>query len=65
MSLFKDEIQRALTFAPIDDYARASHPGMAHFAGTGPWIKLSRMQPLASRWIKRLSFKNRQVSRAD
>ena len=36
MSLFKEHIQDHLTEAPIDRFARASHPGMAHFAGTGP-----------------------------
>lgn len=36
MSLFKESIQDHLTAAPIDVLARASYPGMAHFAGTGP-----------------------------
>ncbi len=36
MSLFKESIQEHLTPAPIDVLARISHPGMAHFAGTGP-----------------------------
>lgn len=36
MSLFKESLQDHLTAAPIDVLARASYPGMAHFAGTGP-----------------------------
>jgi hypothetical protein len=38
MTLFKQDIQEHLT-APNPEQtrqARASHPGMAHFAGTGP-----------------------------
>lgn len=42
MSLFKDSIQDHLTASPIDAFARASHPGMAHFAGTGPHLKTCR-----------------------
>lgn len=36
MSLFKESIQDHLTTSPVDALARASHPGMAHFARTGP-----------------------------
>jgi hypothetical protein len=36
MSLFKESIQDHLTEAPVDRLARASYPGMAHFARTGP-----------------------------
>lgn len=36
MSLFTREIQEHLTPAPADALARASHPGMAYFANTGP-----------------------------
>lgn len=36
MSLFKESIQDHLTAGPVDTLARASYPGMAHFAGTGP-----------------------------
>lgn len=42
MSLFKESIQDHLTAAPIDVLARASHSGMAHFAGTGPHGKSCR-----------------------
>ena len=35
MRLFKESIQDHLTASPIDELARASYPGMAHFAGTG------------------------------
>lgn len=42
MSLFKESIQDHLTASPIDTFARASHPGMAHFAGTGPRGKTCR-----------------------
>ena len=35
MSLFR-EPQQHLTADPTDAAARATHPGMAHFAGTGP-----------------------------
>jgi hypothetical protein len=36
MTLFKKALQDHLTAAPVDVLARASHAGMAHFAGTGP-----------------------------
>lgn len=36
MTIFKDALQDKLTPAPFDTMARATHPGMAHFAGTGP-----------------------------
>lgn len=36
MSLFKESIQDHLTASPVDALARASYPGMAHFARTGP-----------------------------
>lgn len=36
MSLFKESTQDHLTPGPIDTLARASYPGMAHFALTGP-----------------------------
>ena len=42
VSLFKDHIQDHLTEAPVDQLARASYPGMAHFAGTGPRGKTCR-----------------------
>lgn len=42
MSLFKESIQDHLTAAPVDALARASFPGMAHFAGTGPRGKTCR-----------------------
>jgi hypothetical protein len=42
MSLFKDAISDHLTEAPHDRAARATHPGMAHFAGTGPHGKTCR-----------------------
>ena len=42
MSLFKESIQDHLTPSPIDVLARASHPGMAHFAGTGPQLRTCR-----------------------
>jgi len=42
MTLFKDHIQEHLTSSPVDAFARASHPGMAHFAGTGPAGKSCR-----------------------
>lgn len=41
MTLFK-EAQLHLTEAPVDRFARASYPGMAHFAGTGPRLKTCR-----------------------
>lgn len=42
MSLFKESIQDHLTPGPVDTLARASYPGMAHFAGTGPNISTCR-----------------------
>lgn len=42
MTLFKDEISDHLTEAPADRMARASYPGMAHFASTGPRGKTCR-----------------------
>jgi hypothetical protein len=42
MSLFKESIQDHLTASPIDAFARASYPGMAHFAGTGERGKTCR-----------------------
>lgn len=42
MTLFNQSIQDHLTAGPIDTLARASHPGMAHFAGTGPHGKTCR-----------------------
>lgn len=42
MSLFKDAISDRLTPAPFDSAARATHPGMAHFAGSGPRGKTCR-----------------------
>lgn len=36
MSIQRDPLSLKLTAAPIDKHARVSHPGMAHFAGTGP-----------------------------
>jgi hypothetical protein len=36
LSLFKESIQDHLTASPVDALARASYPGMAHFARTGP-----------------------------
>ncbi len=42
MSLFKESIQDHLTASPVDALARASYPGMAHFAGTGPHGKTCR-----------------------
>jgi hypothetical protein len=36
VSLFKQSIQDHLTAAPVDTMARASYPGMAHFARSGP-----------------------------
>lgn len=42
MTLFQDPIQDHLTAAPADAMARASYPGMAHFAGTGPRGKTCR-----------------------
>lgn len=42
MSLFKESIQDHLTASPADPMARASFPGMAHFAGTGPAGKTCR-----------------------
>ena len=42
MSLLKESIQDHLTASPVDAFARASFPGMAHFAGTGPHLKTCR-----------------------
>lgn len=42
MTLFKEALQDHLTPAPVDDLARASYAGMAHFAGTGPAGKTCR-----------------------
>ena len=42
MSLFKESLQDHLTASPVDAFARASYPGMAHFAGTGPHGKTCR-----------------------
>jgi hypothetical protein len=42
MSLFKESLQDHLTAAPVDTLARASFPGMAHFAATGPHGKTCR-----------------------
>lgn len=42
MTIFKDVISDHLTEAPADRLARATHPGMAHFAGTGPSGKTCR-----------------------
>jgi hypothetical protein len=42
VTLFNQSIQDHLTAGPIDTLARASHPGMAHFAGTGPRLKTCR-----------------------
>lgn len=42
MTLFKDGLSDHLTASPVDALARASHPGMAHFAGTGPYGKTCR-----------------------
>jgi hypothetical protein len=42
LSLLNEPLQKHLTEAPIDRFARASHPGMAHFAGTGPQGKTCR-----------------------
>lgn len=42
MSLFKESIQDHLTTSPADSLARASFPGMAHFARTGPANKTCR-----------------------
>jgi hypothetical protein len=42
MSLFKDSIQDHLTAGPVDQQARATYPGMAHFAGTGPHLATCR-----------------------
>ncbi len=36
MTIFKDMISDHLTEAPSDRAARATHPGQAHFAGSGP-----------------------------
>ncbi|ANW00661.1 HNH endonuclease [Bradyrhizobium icense] len=38
----KRDIQDHLTAGPVDTLARATHPGMAHFAGTGPALKTCR-----------------------
>ena len=42
MTLFTQSIQDHLTAGPVDTLARATHPGMAHFAGTGPALKTCR-----------------------
>jgi hypothetical protein len=42
MTLFRDAISGHLTSGPCDRMARATHPGMAHFAGTGPQFKTCR-----------------------
>jgi hypothetical protein len=42
VSLFKEPISGFLTTAPFDRVARETHPGMAHFAGTGPQQKTCR-----------------------
>lgn len=42
MTLFNQSIQDHLTSAPVDALARQSHPGQAHFAGTGPHGKTCR-----------------------
>ncbi|WP_315749581.1 MULTISPECIES: hypothetical protein [unclassified Bradyrhizobium] len=42
MTLFKQSISDYLTAAPPDQIARATHPGMAHFAGSGPALKTCR-----------------------
>lgn len=42
MTLFKDSLSDHLTASPVDTLARISHPGMAHFAGTGPHGKTCR-----------------------
>jgi hypothetical protein len=42
MTLFKQAISDHLTAAPLDQIARATHPGMAHFAGSGPELKTCR-----------------------
>lgn len=36
MTLFREALSDHLTEAPADRAARATFPGMAHFAGTGP-----------------------------
>ena len=36
MTLFKEELQEHLAATPFDTNVRASYPGMAHFARTGP-----------------------------
>jgi hypothetical protein len=36
MSLFKAALSEHMTPAPTDKAARATHPGQAHFAGSGP-----------------------------
>lgn len=42
MSLFNQPIQDHLTAAPADMLARSTHPGMAHFAATGPKMATCR-----------------------
>lgn len=42
MSLFTKDIQEHLAPAPFDRAARITHPGMAHFAGSGPALKTCR-----------------------
>lgn len=42
MSLFTQPIQDHLTSSPVDALARKTHPGMAHFAGTGPAMTTCR-----------------------
>lgn len=42
VTIFKNSIQDHLTSGPVDTLARATHPGMAHFAGTGPALKTCR-----------------------
>jgi hypothetical protein len=42
MTLFRDALSDHLTEAPADQAARRTHPGMAHFAGSGPQSRSCR-----------------------
>jgi len=42
LSIFRNVISDHLTESPTNRLARATHPGMAHFAGTGPGGKTCR-----------------------
>lgn len=42
MTLFKGTISDFLTSSPFDAAARQTHPGQAHFAGSGPAGKTCR-----------------------